>query len=370
MMILVTGGAGFIGTHTVLALRARGDDVRVLDAFTEPVHQPGWTPALPADVEVLRGDVRDADAWARALEGADAVVHLAAYQDYLTDFSRFFAVNATGTALLYETIVARRLPVRRVVIASSQSVYGEGAARCSKDGLVVPEQRDPDALAKGDWDVRCPICGGPVEPAPTPEQLADPRNAYGISKLAGEQAGLALGRQHGIPTAALRYAIVHGPQQSPRNAYSGLLRSACLSLLAGRAPVVFEDGRQLRDYIAIDDVVAANLLALDHPDAPGAAYNVGGARSWTVLEVLEALSEIVAAPRAPEMSGSYRVGDVRHTIGDLTRLRALGWEPSTDLRRTWRAYWEWLQNLDLPSGIVDEAFARMRAQGVVRSVSS
>ena len=349
------------------ALAARGDEVVVLDAFTAPVHGGGFEPALPPDVHVIEGDVRSGEHWLRALDGVDAVVHLAAYQDYLPDFSRFFAVNATGTALLYELIVEHRLPVRRVVIASSQSVYGEGAARCEQHGVVVPEQRDPDAMARGDYDVHCPHCGGVVEAVPTTEDLAQPRNAYGISKLAAETAALALGAQHDIPTAALRYAIVHGPGQSPRNAYSGLLRSACLSLLDGRAPVVFEDGRQLRDYVAIDDVVAANLIALDHADAPGRAYNVGGAHSWSVLQVLDALNEIVEHPREPEIPGAYRVGDVRHTIGDLSRLRALGWEPSTDLPATWRAYWEWLRTMGADASIVTEAFADMRERGVLRT---
>lgn len=365
MRVLVTGGAGFIGSHTAAALLARGDEVRVLDAFTAPVH-PGPS-GPPPGAEVIDGDVRDRDAWERALDGVDAVVHCAAYQDYLPDFSTFFHVNAAGTALLYEIIVARSLPVGRVVIASSQSVYGEGAARCATHGIVVPDQRREADLARGAWDVRCPACDGPVEPVATTEDLAAPRNAYGISKFAAETAALSLGAQHGIPTAALRYAIVHGAGQSPRNAYSGLLRSACLAWRAGRAPAVFEDGLQLRDYVAIDDVVSANLTALDHPDAPGRAYNVGGPRSWTVLEVLEALAEIVPGAVAPERTGAYRVGDVRHTIGDLSRLRALGWEPSTDLRATWAAYWDWLGSLDLPDDVDAAARAEMTERGVLRT---
>jgi len=365
--VLVTGGAGFIGSHTARALAARGDEVRVLDALTQPVHPPGVSPDLGDGVELLRGDVRDPGAVQRALEGVDAVLHLAAYQDYLPDYSTFFSVNAAGTALLYELIVAGDLPVRRVVVGSSQSVYGEGAARCASDGVVVPGQRAPDALARGEWDVTCPRCGGAVEPVPTTEDLAEPRNAYGVSKLAAETAALAIGEANGIETVALRYAIVHGPGQSPRNAYSGLLRSACLKLLGGEAPVVFEDGEQRRDYVAVDDVVEANLLALDHPGAPGRAYNVGGARSWSVLEVLDALSAIVPEPRAAELPGLFRVGDVRHTIGDLSRLRALGWEPKTDLVATWRAYWEWLGGLGLDARIVDGAFEAMKERGVLRS---
>jgi dTDP-L-rhamnose 4-epimerase len=366
MNVLVTGGAGFIGSHTVEALVARGDHVRVMDALTQPVHPPDQQPAFADGVEFMRGDVRSKQDWALALQGMDALIHLAAYQDYLQDFSTFFHVNAAGTALAYEVIVGSSLPIRRVVIASSQSVYGEGAARCHKHGVVVPEQRSPGSLGQGDWAVRCPQCSADVEPVPTPEELAQPRNAYGISKLAAETAALALGAQHGIPTAALRYAIVHGPGQSPRNAYSGLLRSAALALRGGRAPIVFEDGAQLRDYVAIADVVQANLVALDHPDAPGRAYNVGGARSWTVLEVVDALNAIVEEPRAPELPGAFRVGDVRHTIGDLSRLRSLGWEPTADLKTVWSQYWDWLAGQDAGADIVTEAMQDMRERGVLR----
>lgn len=368
MNVLITGGAGFIGTHTARALRARGDRVRVLDALRPPVHAPGAEPPdLGEDVELRTGDVRDKEAVARALEGMDAVVHLAAYQDYLPDFSTFFSVNAAGTALLYEVIVERSLPVRRVVVASSQAVYGEGAARCELHDVVVPDQRDPAALARGDWNVYCPRCGGPVEPVATPEELAAPRNAYGISKLAAETAALALGKTYGVPTAALRYAIVHGPGQSPRNAYSGVLRSACMRLLAGHAPVVFEDGRQLRDYIAIEDVVASNLVALDHPEAPGRACNVGGDRSWTVLELIAALNELVPEPREPEIRGVFRVGDVRHTIGDCSKLRELGWKPQAILERTWKTYLDWLARLDLGDDVVERALIDMAERGVLRA---
>lgn len=367
MRILVTGGAGFIGSHTVAALLTRGDEVRVLDALTQPVHAVGAHPHLPGVTDFLHGDVRDRATWERALDGVDAVFHLAAYQDYLPDFSTFFAVNAVGTALLYEVAIARKLPLQRVVIASSQSVYGEGAARCETHGLVAPDQRRAEDLARGDFDVRCPHCDARVTPEPTPEDLTQPRNAYGISKLAAETLGLALGAQYDIPTVALRYAIIHGAGQSPRNAYSGLLRSACLAWRAGRSPAVFEDGAQLRDYVAIDDAVEANLVALGHPDAPGYPYNVGGARSWSVLEVLDALAQMVPDAAAPERVGRYRVGDVRHTIGDLTRLRALGWEPVADLATTWKAYWAWLGSQDLPADADGAARADMEARGVLRT---
>jgi dTDP-L-rhamnose 4-epimerase len=364
--ILVTGGAGFIGTHTARALLARGDDVRVLDALTQPVHEPGSTPPVAAEVEFVEGDVRMSETWQRALRGVDGIVHLAAYQDYLTDFSKFFAVNAAGTALCYETIVAENLPVRRVVVASSQAVYGEGAVRCAEHGVLMPLARSMESLAIGDWEVRCPRCGAEVESVPTPEELADPRNSYGISKIAAEKVALALGETYGIPSAALRYSIVHGPGQSPRNAYSGLLRSAALRMRDGKPPVAFEDGRQLRDYVAIEDVVAATLVALDHPGAPGRAYNVGGGRAWTVLEVVEALGALAGSQASPELPGTYRVGDVRHITSDISRLGELGWAPRADLKEVWRRYWEWLDEIAPPAHTVDDAFARMEREGVLR----
>ena len=368
MNVLVTGGAGFIGSHVVAQLEARGDTVRVLDALTQPVHDRDVMPPSVDGALFLKGDVTDRDAWRRVLDGIDAVVHMAAYQDYQPDFSTFFRVNAVGTSLLYEIIVEHQLPVRRVVFASSQSVYGEGQVRCEHHGIVPAAVRLPDDLERGDYDARCSVCGARCpEPVAMREEFAAPVNAYGISKLAAETAALTLGAQHGIPTAALRFAIVHGPGQSPRNAYSGLLRSACVSYLRARAPVVFEDGEQRRDYVAIDDAVSATLVALDHPDAPGRAYNVGGARSWSVLEVLDGLREIVPSWRQHEPAGHYRVGDVRHTVGDLSALRALGWEPSADLPSVWRAYWAWLEALELPGDPVGAALEDMLAKGVVRT---
>jgi len=362
--VLVTGGAGFIGLATAEALRDRGDEVRIMDALTQPVHAPD-APG-PEGFDFVRGDVRVKDDWIRALDGVDAVCHFAAYQDYLKDFSTFFHVNAAGTAMLYEVIVERSLPVRRVVAASSQAVYGEGAYRCDLDGLVTCEPRPAERLRRGEFEQRCSKCGGPVELVPTPEEHADPRNSYGISKLAQEKIALALGETYDVPTATMRYSIVHGPGQSPRNAYSGLLRSAALNLLAGVAPVAFEDGKQQRDYVAIGDVVAANLIALDHPDAPGRAYNVGGDMPWTVLEVADALREIAGVDVDTLTPGLYRVGDTRHIVSDVTRLRSLGWNVRADLKQVWRDYWAWLGGLGVDPAIARRAHEDMLARGVLR----
>ena len=297
MHVLVTGGAGFIGSHVVDALLGRGDRVSLLDSLVERVHPSGRPPDhLPPAATFVRGDVTHKGDWLRALEGVEAVIHLAAYQDYQPDFGRFAAVNDGGTALLYEVLVEHRLPVRKVVMASSQAVYGEGAYHCDQHGLQHPKPRPLAQLERGDWDVRCPVCGAAARPVATNESHPDPHNAYAISKLAQERYALVLGERYGVPSVALRYSIVQGPRQSPANAYSGVLRAFTGRLLRDEPPVVFEDGRQLRDYTHIDDVVAATMLALDDDRADFDVFNVGSGQTTSVL--LDSLSLVVKpAPR-------------------------------------------------------------------------
>src|SRR2546425_64221 len=224
--VLVTGGAGFIGSHCVRALVERGKRVRVLDSLRPPVHASGLQPDFPAGVDVRVGQVEDRAALRAALDGVGAVLHLAAYQDYLTDFSTFYRVNALGTALLYELIVAEQLPVERVVVAATQGEYGEGRYRCQRDGDVYPDPRPEEQLLARDWEPRCPTCGGSVAFAPTDESsVVKPHSPYAMSKRAAEELALTLGARYGVSTATLRYSIVQGPGQSFHNAYSGALRA-------------------------------------------------------------------------------------------------------------------------------------------------
>jgi dTDP-L-rhamnose 4-epimerase len=366
--ILVTGGAGFIGSHTVDALLARGDTVRVLDALRPPVHLDGrWPAELSQDIERLHGDVREKKVWETALEGVDAVLHFAAYQDYLPDFGTFFATNTVGTALLYEVIVERRFPVRKVVVASSQAVYGEGRYRCSQDGEVYPGMRREEQLRQGMWEILCPHCGGELTPEPTDECRVHPQNAYGVSKYSQEQLALTLGRRYGIPTVAMRYSIVQGARQSIYNAYSGACRIFCTAVRAGRRPVVYEDGRQLRDFVNIHDVVAANLLVLDDPRADDEVFNVGGPKVWTVLEFAEVVIRCAGVNLSPVIPGEYRFGDTRHIVSDCTKLRALGWEPRRMAEESIREYLAWLDTIGTEATTASEtAYERMKGLGVVR----
>jgi dTDP-L-rhamnose 4-epimerase len=363
--VLVTGGAGFIGSHCVRALVERGTRVRVLDELRPPVHAPGRPPDLPAGVDVQVGPVHDRAALRRALKGVDAVLHMAAYQDYLTDFSTFYLVNAFGTALLYELIVAERLPIRRIVVAATQGEYGEGRYRCVNDGDVYPDPRPEAQLIARDWEPRCPVCGGAVAFAPTDESVVKPASTYAMSKRAGEELALTLGGRYGLPTATMRYSIVQGPGQSFRNAYSGALRAFTVQALHGRPPLVYEDGQQTRDFVWIDDVVAANLLMLDRPELTG-PYNVGGDRSVTVLDLAGMVVAATGLGHEPDVPGLYRVGDTRHIRSDVGRLRALGWAPTGDQRAMVDSYVAWARaQPDLHDSSAG-AVAQMRRLGVLR----
>jgi dTDP-L-rhamnose 4-epimerase len=369
--VLVTGGAGFIGSHTALLLLERGHRVRALDALRPPVHLPGERPPwLPADVELMAGDVRDRDALARALRGVDSVLHLAAHQDYLPDFSTFFHVNTVGTALLYEVCVAERLPLRKVVVASSQAVYGEGAHRCPDHGAVRTGLRSDEQLRRGDWDIGCPRCGQKTGWLPTDESEVNPQNQYAISKHTQELIAFNLGRRHGIPTTCLRYSITQGRWQSPRNAYSGACRVFTVRARSGRPPIVFEDGGQRRDYVHVSDVARANLLALTDDRTDFQAHNVGGAEALTTLEYARVVCEAVGLDVRPEVPGYYRFGDTRHVVSASGKLRGLGWAPTLSVRDVVREYVSWLDGSGHVDDVTDAGLARMLELGALRRAAA
>jgi dTDP-L-rhamnose 4-epimerase len=367
MRILVTGGAGFIGSHTADRLLERGHEVVVLDALTPPVHRDGVPAYLNPNVDFYEGDVRNRDLVANLLRRVDAVYHFAAYQDYLPDFSRFTDVNVVSTALLYEIIVAERLDLSRVVVASSQAAMGEGLYRCSQDGEQTPAMRPEYALAAGQWEIPCPQCGEALTPQETPERISNPQNAYGMSKFAEESVAVNLGNRYGVPTVALRYSIVQGPRQSVYNAYSGACRIFCLSYRHGIPPTLYEDGEALRDYVNIDDVVDANVLVLDDERAAGRVFNVGGGTPYTTKSFADIVMQQYGSGQPGVVTGEYRFGDTRHIVSDVGALRALGWAPSRTPADSVAAYAAWLEEVPALDGILAEADARMRALGVVRS---
>jgi dTDP-L-rhamnose 4-epimerase len=366
MRILVTGGAGFIGSHTCDRLLVRGHEVTVLDALTAPVHRGGRPAYLPPEIDFYEGDVRNRDLLANLLRRTDAVYHMAAYQDYLPDFARFTDVNVVSTALIYEIAAAEKLDLARVVVASSQSAMGEGLYLCPNDGEQTPGMRPESAVAAGQWDIPCPVCDGPLEMQCTPERVSNPQNAYGMSKFSQEMVAINLGHRYGIPTTALRYSIVQGPRQSVYNAYSGACRIFCLSYLLGVPPTLYEDGQAIRDFVNIGDVVDANVLVLSDDRAAGRVFNVGGGKAITTSQFAETVRHQYGSDLPAVVTGEYRFGDTRHILSDISALRGLGWAPQHSTADSVAAYAAWLTGMDGLDGVLAEANARMRTLGVVR----
>ena len=371
MRILVTGGAGFIGSHTVDRLLAEGYQVRILDNLQPRVHPKGKPSYLPPEVEFILGDVRDRKTLDQTLQGVDAVFHLAAYQDYMPDFSTFFQVNTVSTALLYELIVENKYPIQKVVVASSQAVYGEGKYECTNEKCQAknpqfPPQRSKEQLQRGDWDIHCPSCGEPMKLLPIDEETPNPHTAYGISKYAMEMVAFALGTRYNTPTVALRYSIVQGPRNSYYNAYSGACRIFTMRALNGHPPILYEDGQQLRDYVYVGDVVDANLLALESDEVNGQAFNVGGMRSVTVEELARLIVAACDSQVEPEMPGVFRFGDTRHTVSDASKLGALGWQPKVPVETIVEEYVAWVRAQPDWQDVYEQAEREMARAGVIQ----
>lgn len=367
MRVLVTGGAGFIGSHLVDRFHKEGFEVRVLDSLDPKVHPTDQLPPFPHGVEFIRGDVTDREALRFALRDVDVVSHQAAYQDYMPDFSRFLAVNAVGTALLYELIVEDRMKIRKVIVASSQSVYGEGQYVCQEHGDFVPVPRSAQQLQRKEWEVSCSECGQLATPALLMERHTNPYNQYAVSKLAQEKTALGLGWIHGIPTVALRYSITQGPRQSLFNHYSGVCRIFVSRALTGDPLVIYEDGLQTRDFVHIEDVVNANMLVLQNDAANAQAFNVGSGRPTSVIDYARHVREKIGSRVELVIPGEYRTGDNRHSVSSISKLQALGWTPERNLSDILDDFLDWIQrNGGIPEQVQD-AYLNMKQAGVVLS---
>jgi len=374
MKILVTGGAGFIGSHTVDALLELGHEVRILDNLQKPVHLKGKPPWLQPEAEFILGDVRNKADWEKALQGVNAVFHFAAYQDYLPDFSTFFHVNAVGTALLYEVAVEKKMDLAKVVIASSQFVQGEGLYLCKCcEKISGPSMRPESQLIRGEWEHICPDCGSALQWQWTPESYTLPPNAYAMAKQSQEIQAITFGRRYSIPSVALRYSIVQGPRQSFYNAYSGACRIFSLHYYFGKAPTIYEDGKQCRDFVNIHDVVEANLLALNEEKMAYEVFNVGGGKAYTILEFSEIVRKEVQNYHKSElpaatMPGLYRYGDTRNACSDIRKLSSFGWQPSRTPTDSVKEYVKWLYAQDNVEDILEYANKTMQRLNVVRSI--
>ena len=369
MQILITGGAGFIGSHLADELLHAGHRVRALDLLVPQVHgESGSRPAyLDPEVELIRGDVRDADAVRAALRGVDAVYHFAAavgVGQSMYEIAHYTSVNNLGTAVLLQALSAS--PVQRLVVASSMSLYGEGLYRRADGTIVDNATRDEATFKAGAWE---PIDaeGQPLEPLPTPEWKPPALSSvYALSKFDQERLCLMLGRAYGIPTVALRFFNVFGTRQALSNPYTGVLAIFGSRLLNDRPPLIFEDGRQRRDFVSVYDIVRACHLALDAKDAVGQAINVGSGRSATVLEVAELMSAALGKSIAPEPTGTYRVGDIRHCVADISLAQqVLGFQPAVTLDDGIVELTEWLRDQQAEDRVA-EAGLELASRGLAR----
>jgi dTDP-L-rhamnose 4-epimerase len=322
-MILVTGGAGFIGSQIVDMLVSEGHSVRVLDLLLPTAHSE-VPPSLNPDAEFIHGDVSDPATAAAALDGVDVVCHQAAMVGLglnILDLPDYVSHNDLGTAVLLAEM-ARSGFQGRLVIASSMVVYGEGRYRCERHGLVVPAPRQVAALVQGNFEVYCPECGQALAPESVPESAGgDPRNVYAATKLHQEHLAFSFSRETGVPVTALRYHNVYGPRMPRDTPYAGVAAIFRSALEAGRAPQVFEDGGQLRDFIHVRDIARANLLAITGSEPVHGAFNIASGRPRSVLEMAYALAVAIPGAPAPEVTGEFRLGDVRHVFAATENAR-------------------------------------------------
>jgi dTDP-L-rhamnose 4-epimerase len=377
MRVLVTGGAGFIGSHTVDRLVGRGWAVTVLDNLDPQVHgESAEVPGHIADhvdsgrVRFIRGDVRDRASVQAGLEGAEAVVHLAAAvgvgqsmyaPHYYTD------VNVTGQGMLMEEMVRDVQRFRRFVVASSMSIYGEGAYQCAQHGIAAPPPRPESRLSDGQWEVPCPECGADMVPNRTSERKPlQATSIYAITKKTQEEMALCFGEAYGLPTVALRFFNVFGSRQALSNPYTGVAAIFMSRLKNGRAPMIFEDGGQSRDFIHVHDVADAVVTALEADRSVTGAFNVCTGRPVTIAQVAEVLARLLGVGVAPDIVGRYRAGDIRHCVGDPETARAgLGFEARRSFGDGLQELMDWATSQSAEDR-VDASLQELKQQGLVR----
>lgn len=368
--VLVTGGAGFIGSHLVDALVDRGHRVRILDALVSQVHEDGIPEHLNPAAEFIRGDVCDAALVEKALEGIDVVFHEAAevgVGQSMYEIDRYVRANDLGTGVLLEKIIKQRNKIKKLIVASSMSIYGEGAYQCGNCGLVYPHLREEKQLLERRWEMECPACKLPLTPAGTKEDKPlFPTSVYAITKQDQEQFCLVIGRAYGIPTVALRYFNVYGARQALSNPYTGVCAIFSSRLLNDQPPMIFEDGEQTRDFIHVSDIVQANLRALETDHANYLPVNVGTGVSTSIREVTELLSNGLGKNLSPEIVGKYREGDIRHCVADISRARKLlGYEPRVSLEQGIPELLSWVRE-QTPTDQVVKATAELETHQLVR----
>lgn len=330
--ILITGGAGFVGSHVADALLQRGHEVRIFDSLTPQVHPQGWPNYLPAGVELMRGDMRNLDEVKRAVTGIDAIFHFAAavgVGQSMYEVSHYMGSNTQGTANLLQALLDTNVKIKKLVVASSMSIYGEGQYLCSECGEAAPSPRTTKQLKAKQWEMLCPVCERVLEPIATDESKPlQCTSIYALSKKDQEEMSLLFGRTYGVPVVALRYFNIYGTRQALSNPYTGVAAIFASRLLNRRAPMIFEDACQMRDFVSVYDVVQANLLALECSEGDGMALNIGSGSPITIGDVAREMTRCMGVSIPAEITGKYRAGDIRHCFADITAARrVLGYTP-------------------------------------------
>lgn len=368
--VLVTGGAGFIGSHLVDALVKMGDEVVVIDALLPQVHEskPGY---LNPSADYVFSDLRDPKALDRVLPGAKVVYHLAAavgIGQSMYEPRQYIEANSLATAVLLQKIIDRPSRPEKLVVASSMSIYGEGSYSCTNCGPVYPSVRTPERMRTGEWEVPCPNCGRSTRPLPTTEEKPlSPQSVYAVSKRDQEELSLSVGRAFALPTVALRFFNVYGSRQALSNPYTGVCAIFQSRLQNGARPVVFEDGRQSRDFVAVEDVVKALMQAGGSDKADFQSINIGAGRSAEIVDVARILARLNGVTIEPEVTGQFRPGDVRHCFADISKARGLlGYEPAVPLERGLAKFVEWSRS-ERPKDRFDSAISELAGRGLLMS---
>lgn len=360
--ILVTGGAGFIGSHLVDALVARGHDVVALDSLDLAAHPqpPRWPEYANPACRYVRANVLDRDALRQALRGVEVVFHHAAAVGSgisMIQIHRFVENNSLGTAQLLELLLEPGCKVRKLIVASSMTAMGEGTYRCERDGLQYPPLRPLSQLQRQDWELHCPVCGAELQPVAMAElRPLMPVTIYGMSKKDQEEECLLVGRAYSLPVVAFRYFSVYGPRQSLTNPYTGVIARFGTRLMLGKPAIIYEDGRQLKDVIHVQDVVAANLRAMESEGGDYEVFNLGLGQPIGVSQIAEILARHFPGAPPPVLTGQFRAGDARHGWADVSKARdRLGWEPQWQPERGFADLAGWLRTL--PAATVEAAAA-------------
>lgn len=376
--VLVTGGAGFIGSHIVDELIARKIAVRILDCLDPQVHGPkraipAWTreQARKGKVEFIRADVNNRAAVVRALKGVEVIFHEAAavgVGQSMYQIEHYSRANMQGTAVLLEALAGAKHRVRKLMVASSMSIYGEGAYRCRACGGVHPDLRPDVQLQRHEWEMKCPKCGQPADPLPTPESKpCFSTSVYAIGKKVQEEMCMCVGRAYGIPTVALRYFNVFGPRQALSNPYTGVAAIFSSRLMNNSAPIVFEDGLQSRDFIHVRDIARANILAMESEKANFQSINLGTGRPISVLEIARLLADRLGKSIEPKVLNQFRAGDIRHCFGDAAKARTLlGFSPEISFEQGLSELIDWVKT-QRPRDSVAKARRELDARGLTRS---